>query len=85
MDNIASIRELRDGLADVIDRAAHDELTVITRRGREVAAVVPITMVNEWRRWEEEHVVAMVDKAMADPRPGVPMAEVLADTLARPE
>ncbi len=85
MDNIASIRRLRDGLADVIDRATHDELTVITRRGRKVAAVVPITMVDEWRRWEEEHVVAMVDKAMADPRPSIPMAEVLAETLARPE
>lgn len=85
MDNIASIRELRDTLADVVDRAAHDEVTVVTRRGRKVAAVVPIGMVDEWRRWEEEHVVAMIDKAMADRRPGIPMTDVLAETLARPE
>ena len=85
MDYIASIRELRDGLADVVDRAAHDEITVVTRRGREVAAVVPIAMVHEWRRWEEEHVVAMVDKAMADRRPGTPLADVLTETLARSE
>jgi prevent-host-death family protein len=85
MDNIASVREVRDHLADIVDRATRDELTIVTRRGREVAAVVPIELVREWRRWEEERVVAMLDKRMASTEPGVPIEEVIAETLARPE
>lgn len=85
MDNSASIREVRDHLADVVDRAAQDELTIITRRGREVAAVVPIELVHEWRRWEEERVVAMLDERMSSAEPGVPIEEVIAETVARPE
>jgi len=52
MDNIASVREVRENLAVVVERAVHDELTIITRRGREVAAIVPIEMVREYREWE---------------------------------
>lgn len=85
MDTTASVRDVRDNLADVVDRAAHDEVTIITRRGREVAAVVPIELVHEWRRWEEERVVAMLDERMASTEPGVPMEEVIAETLERPE
>jgi len=85
MENTASVREVRDHLADVVDRASRDELTIITRRGREVAAVVPIELVREWRRWEEERVVAMLDERMASAGPGVPIEEVIAETLARPE
>lgn len=85
MDNTAPIREVRDHLADVVDRATRDELTIITRRGREVAAVVPIELVHEWRRWEEERVVAMLDARMSSTEPGVPIEEVIAETLARPE
>lgn len=85
MDDTASVRDVRDHLADVVDKAAHDELTIITRHGREVAAVVPIELVREWRRWEEERVVAILDERMRSKEPAVPMEDVIAETLARPE
>jgi prevent-host-death family protein len=85
-DTTSSVRELRDTLADVIDRASHDEVTIVTRRGREVAAVVPIEMVTEYRRWEEERVAALIDERMAvSDGTGASLAEVMAETLARPE
>ena len=40
-------RHVRDHFAQVIER---DQPTVITRNGREIAAVVPIA---DWRRYEE--------------------------------
>lgn len=85
-DMTTSVRELRDTLADVIDRATHDEVTIVTRRGREVAAIVPIEMVDEYRRWEEERVAALIDERMAvSDGTGPSLAEVMAETLARPE
>jgi prevent-host-death family protein len=85
MDDTASVREVREHLAEVIEKAAHDELTIITRHGREVAAVVPIELVREWRRWEEERVLRIVDERRAAAQPGIPMEDVIAETLARPE
>ena len=87
MSDTASIRELRERIADVVDRAAHDDVpTVITRRGREVAAVVPIETLREWQRWEEQQVTALIDERMrASDGTGATLAEVMAETLARPE
>lgn len=81
MDNTASVREVRDQLADVVDRAARHELTIITRRGREIAAVVPIEMVREYREWEEEHVLGIINERRAAALPGVPMEQVMAEVL----
>lgn len=83
--NTASVREIREHLADVVDRAAHDELTIITRRGREVAAVVPIGMVREYRAWEEERVLRVIAERRVAARAGVPMEDVMAETLDRSE
>lgn len=80
MDNTASIREVREALADVVDRAAHDEPTIITSRGREVAAVVPIGVLREWRAWEEEKVLQLVAERASEPR--YPLMQVLAEVLA---
>jgi prevent-host-death family protein len=85
MDNTVSVREVREQLADVVDRAAHDELTIITRRGREVAAVVPIEMVREYRAWEEERVLRVVNERRAAAAQAVPMEDVIAEMLERPE
>lgn len=81
MDNTASVREVRENLADVVDRATHDELTIITRRGREVAAVVPIELVREWRQLEEERVLRIINERRAAAQPGVPMEQVMAEVL----
>lgn len=81
MDDTASVREVRENLADVVERAAHDELTIITRRGREVAAVVPIQMVREYREWEEERVLRIINERRSAAQPGVPMEQVMSEVL----
>jgi prevent-host-death family protein len=39
-----SVRELRDGLADIINGAVRDQVTFVTSHGRRVAAVVPVAV-----------------------------------------
>ncbi len=84
--SIASIRELRDHLADVIDRAdREDEVTVVTRRGKEVAAVVPIQVYYEHKRWEQERLLALIDeRTAASDGTGATLAEVMAEVAERP-
>ncbi|WP_017574423.1 type II toxin-antitoxin system Phd/YefM family antitoxin [Nocardiopsis kunsanensis] len=77
-----SIRQVRDHLADVVDRAdREDEPTVITRRGKEVAAVVPIEMLRHCKRLEEQEILALVEERMSSKAPGVPMEDVMAEVL----
>ncbi|MEU0236448.1 type II toxin-antitoxin system Phd/YefM family antitoxin [Nocardiopsis sp. NPDC006198] len=83
---VESIRQVRDHIADVVDRADREDLpTVITRRGREVAAVVPIDMFHRYQQLEEQEIMRMVDERMANPAPGIPMEQVMAEILERPE
>jgi len=84
--SIASVRELRDHLADVIDRAdREDEVTVVTRRGKEVAAVVPIQVYHEHKRWEQERLLALIDERMAaSDGTGATLTEVMAEVAERP-
>lgn len=81
-----SIREVRDHLADVVERAEREDApTVITRRGKEVAAVVSIDTLRQFQHWEEEELNRIVDERMADDKPGVPLEEVVTETLERPQ
>ncbi|MBB6172035.1 prevent-host-death family protein [Nocardiopsis mwathae] len=81
-----SIRDLRDHLSEVIDRVNSTESpTVITRRGKEVGAIIPIDALRLFLQWEEEHLNRIVDERMSDPGPGVPLEDVIAETLARSE
>lgn len=81
-----TIRQVRDHIADVVDRADRDDSpTVITRRGREVAAVVPIEMLRRYQRLEEQEILRLVKERMADPSPGIPMEQVMAEILEGPE
>ena len=83
---VESIRQVRDHIADVVDRADRDDSpTVITRRGREVAAVVPIGMLRRYQQLEEQEVMRMVNERMANPAPGIPMEQVMAEILEGPE
>jgi prevent-host-death family protein len=89
MPSTLSIREVRDRLADVVDRAVVDHLpTIITRRGKRAAAVVPVEMLDEYERLAKAEDLRMIDEAMVRIRAGeptVPIEEVIAETLARPE
>lgn len=83
---VESIREVREHLADVVDRADRDdEPTVITRRGKQVAAVVPIDMLRKFQQYEEQAIIRMVQDRMANPAPGVSLEDVMAETIDRTE
>jgi len=46
-----SVRELRAGLADVLnDAAVHGQITYVTSRGRRLAAVVPVPVAEAEER-----------------------------------
>ncbi|QKW52103.1 type II toxin-antitoxin system Phd/YefM family antitoxin [Streptomyces buecherae] len=81
-----SIRDVRAHLAEVVERADRDGVpTVITRRGKQVAAVVSIEVLRRYQEWEERELNQIIDERMASPAPGVPLGEVVRETLARGE
>jgi prevent-host-death family protein len=72
---IESIRDVRAHLAEVVERADRDDVpTVITRRGKQVAAVVSIEVLNR-----------IIDERMTNPAPGIPIEDIMRETLARSE
>ena len=82
-----SIRQAREHLAGIIDRAERDgEPTVITRRGREVAAIVPIEVLRDYRLLEEQEVLRLInERRTADDGTRHSLEDVMAETLARTE
>lgn len=81
-------REVRDRLAQVIDTARAGAPTVITNRGRRVAAVVPVELLDEYERLAEAADLAILRERLARVdagEPTVPLSEVIAETLARTE
>jgi|GEM_PF-2009729 prevent-host-death family protein len=79
-----SIRDLRAHLAEVVERADRDDqATVITRRGKPVAAVVSIDVLRKYQDWEERELNRIIDERMADRSNRVPLEDVIAETLAR--
>lgn len=83
---VETIRQVRDHIADVVDRADREgSPTVITRRGKEVAAIVPIDLLRRYQQLEEEEIMRMVRERMDNPEPGIPMEEVMAEILKGPQ
>jgi prevent-host-death family protein len=83
---VESIRQVRDHIADVVDRADREDApTVITRRGKEIAAVVPIDLLRRYQQLEEQEIMRMVNQRMSNPEPGIPMEQVMAEILEGPE
>lgn len=81
---VESVRDARAHLAAIVDRADHDDTpTVITRHGREVAAVVPIDLLRDYRALEEREILRIIAERRGEPT--VSLEEVMAETLARPE
>ena len=79
-----SIRDLRAHLAEVVERAdRNNQATVITRRGKPVAAVVSIEVLRKYQEWEERELNRIIDERMADRAHRVPLEDVIAETLAR--
>ncbi len=84
---VESVREARDHFATIIDRAERDgEPTIITRRDREVAAVVPMDLLREYRLLEEREVVRLIaERRATDDGTRYSLEDVMAETLAREE
>jgi prevent-host-death family protein len=81
-----SVRDVRAHLADVVDRADRDDQpTVITRRGKAVAAVVSIDVLRKYQEWEEQEINRIVDERMARRSVGIPIEDVIQETLDRSE
>ena len=78
------ITEARGQLADVVNQAAYSgQVTYLTRRGRRLAAVVPVEAAEAAEKWEDEQLGKMADEALAEmartgDRP-IPLDEVRAE------
>lgn len=75
-----SIGEVRDTIADVVDRATRDEFTIITRRGHPVAAVVPVELLHGFLARERERIAELVART-GQQSSWVPMSAVAAELL----
>ena len=78
------VRTVRNHLAEVIDRSVTMP-TVITRNGKRVAAVVSVDLLQRYEELEEEYLTRIIDERMANPAPGIPIEDVMRETLARDE
>ncbi|WP_017584133.1 type II toxin-antitoxin system Phd/YefM family antitoxin [Nocardiopsis valliformis] len=83
MTQTLSSREFRAHLSEAIDRAKSGDATVVTRHGRAVGAFVPMEVLEQARVREEEELRRLVEERRNSPT--VPIADVMAETLARDE
>ena len=68
-----SVSEAREEFAELVNRVAYGgERVRVVRRGREVAAIVPIEDVELLERLEDESDLRSVREALADPENVVP-------------
>lgn len=77
-----NIREARAHLAEVVSRAEAGEITVITRKGERVGAVVPIEILDAIEEAEDELLAREARKHLDEPT--VSMAELMADLFGTP-
>ncbi|GHC94624.1 hypothetical protein GCM10007079_45270 [Nocardiopsis terrae] len=82
MTQTLSSREFRAHLSEAIDRAKSGEATVVTRNGRAAGAFVPMEVLEQARAREEE-LRRLIEESRDSPT--VPLADVMAETLARDE
>lgn len=62
-----SVSEARETFADLVNRVAYrNERVLVTRRGRPIAAIVPIEQVEALERMEDEFDMRMADEALAE-------------------
>jgi prevent-host-death family protein len=67
-----SVSEARETFADLVNRAAYrQERILIARRGKAVAAIVPIEDVKALERFEDEMDLQLAREALANPENAV--------------
>ena len=76
-------KEFRAHLSEATDRARLGGVTVVTRNGRAVGAFVPVEDLEQAREHEGEEVRRRIEERRYSST--VPLADVMAETLARDE
>ncbi|MBA4170619.1 MAG: type II toxin-antitoxin system Phd/YefM family antitoxin [Chloroflexi bacterium] len=67
-----SVSEARQNFAELVNRAAYrGERVLVARRGRPIAAIVPIEDVEFLERYEDEMDLKLAMEALADPENSV--------------
>ena len=62
-----SVSEARETFADLVNRVAYrNERVLVTRRGRPIAAIIPIEQVEFLERAEDEYDLRMADEALKE-------------------
>ncbi|MHB8399579.1 MAG: type II toxin-antitoxin system Phd/YefM family antitoxin [Candidatus Limnocylindrales bacterium] len=77
-----SVSEARETFADLVNRVAYrHERVLVTRRGRPVAAIIPIEQVEFLERAEDEYDMRLADEARAELEhtPAIPWEQVEAE------
>lgn len=77
-----SVSEAREAFADLVNRAAYGgERVLVSRRGKPVAAIVPIADVEFIERMEDELDLQAAREALADPEraASIPWEQVKAE------
>lgn len=70
-----SVSDARETFAELVNRVAYrQERVLVARRGRPVAAIVPIEDVELLERLEDELDLQAAREALADPNNAVPIA-----------
>jgi prevent-host-death family protein len=69
--------QAREKFADLVNRSAYrGERITLTRRGKGIAAVVPIEDLRLLEELEDRIDIAEARKALKEPGPNIPLAEV---------
>jgi len=77
------VTEARDQLGQLVNRVEYkDERVVLTRNGRAVAAIVPIDVLRDLEATEDAADLEAARRAVAEPGPNVPHAQVWGDLLS---
>jgi prevent-host-death family protein len=81
MTEKVSTRDVRARIGDIVDRVAlrHDEF-IIERKGRPLAALVPVERLDQMRRFARQHALAFLHRQKAGP--GEQLSEEAAMTVA---
>lgn len=77
MSENVTVRAARARLSEVVDKAEAGEVTVLTRKGKRVAALVPIEVLDTLDEASDELAAREAEQHRDDPT--VSMAELLTD------
>lgn len=74
-----SVSEARETFADVVNRVAYrNERVLVTRRGKPIAAIIPMEQVEFLERAEDAYDIRMANEAIAELEhtPAIPLEQV---------